>query len=100
MQSALTTNPSPPPPRYYATDQVLQVFHKTYGNGYVRLQYAASLDELYGYIVGFVVFVGTLKFIKLLRFNKRMGQFGGFAVFSISVYSYHYCFFFFYYIYY
>ncbi|XP_069977559.1 polycystin family receptor for egg jelly [Penaeus vannamei] len=59
--------------RYYATYKVLQVFHKTYGNGYVRLQYAASLDELYGYIVGFVVFVGTLKFIKLLRFNKRMG---------------------------
>ncbi|MPC96057.1 hypothetical protein E2C01_091294 [Portunus trituberculatus] len=36
------------------------------------MQFAATLHEVYGYIVGFIVFVGTLKFIKLLRFNKRM----------------------------
>ncbi|XP_066985426.1 LOW QUALITY PROTEIN: polycystin-1-like protein 2 [Macrobrachium rosenbergii] len=59
--------------RYLATKRVLETFNKTFGNGYVSLQYAASLDELYGYAIAFIVFVGSLKFIKLLRFNKRMG---------------------------
>ena len=29
--------------------------------------------QTFGYMVAFLVFFGTLKFIKLLRFNKRMG---------------------------
>lgn len=59
--------------RYFATKSVLDTFSRTRGNGYVKLQYAASLDEMFGYVVGFIVFVGTLKFTKLLRFNKRIG---------------------------
>ncbi|XP_069972546.1 polycystin-2-like [Penaeus vannamei] len=59
--------------RHFATESVVEVFNLTHGNGYVNLQYAASLDELYSYLVSFIVFVSTLKFIKLLRFNKRMG---------------------------
>ncbi|XP_064099124.1 location of vulva defective 1-like [Macrobrachium nipponense] len=59
--------------RYFATSKVLDIFNRTFGNGYVSLQYAASLDAMYGYIIAFIVFVGSLKFIKLLRFNKRMG---------------------------
>ncbi|XP_042202967.1 polycystic kidney disease protein 1-like 2 [Homarus americanus] len=59
--------------RYLATNKMLAVFHKTLGNGYVNLQYAASLNEGYLYLISFILFVGTLKFIKLLRFNKRMG---------------------------
>lgn len=60
--------------RYIATMDQLKVFEKTKGIGYMRMQFAALLDELYGYVVGFVVFVGTIKFIKLLRFNKRIGE--------------------------
>lgn len=56
------------------TNTALKEFARTRGNGYIRMQYAATLHEIYGYIVGFIVFVGTLKFIKLLRFNKRMGE--------------------------
>ncbi|XP_068242609.1 polycystin-1-like protein 2 [Palaemon carinicauda] len=59
--------------RYVATSEVLKIFNETFGNGYISLQYAASLDEVYGYVIAFIVFVGTLKFIKILRFNKRMG---------------------------
>lgn len=55
------------------TNTVLKEFARTSGNGYIRMQYAATLHEIYGYIVGFIVFVGTIKFIKLLRFNKRIG---------------------------
>uniref|UniRef100_A0A0P4VV82 Polycystin cation channel PKD1/PKD2 domain-containing protein n=1 Tax=Scylla olivacea TaxID=85551 RepID=A0A0P4VV82_SCYOL len=59
--------------RELETNTALKQFARTRGNGYIRMQYAATLHEVYGYVVGFIVFVGTLKFIKLLRFNKRMG---------------------------
>ncbi|XP_063601108.1 uncharacterized protein LOC134777199 [Penaeus indicus] len=59
--------------RHLATQSVVEVFNLTHGNGYVNLQHAASLDELYSYLVSFIVFVSTLKFIKLLRFNRRIG---------------------------
>lgn len=59
--------------RIILTNQILSVFHETHGNGYVKLQYVALVDELYGYFLAFIMFVAILKFIKLLRFNKRMG---------------------------
>ncbi|XP_068213289.1 polycystin-1-like [Palaemon carinicauda] len=59
--------------RYKATKDVLTVFKNTFGNGYVNLNYAALLNEVYLYLVSFIGFVGTLKFIKLLRFNKKIG---------------------------
>ena len=31
-----------------------------------------AVDELFGYLLAFIMFVAILKFIKLLRFNKRM----------------------------
>ncbi|XP_037070763.1 location of vulva defective 1-like [Pollicipes pollicipes] len=60
--------------RYVETTQLLDFFKKTYGNGYVGLHYAKALDDLFGYIVGIIVFIATLKFIKLLRFNRRIGM--------------------------
>ena len=33
-------------------------------------------DELFGIILAVVVFLSTLKFIKMLKFNKRMGMLG------------------------
>ena len=63
------------PHRELETNTALKQFARTRGNGYIRMQFAATLHEVYGYIVGFIVFVGTLKFIKLLRFNKRMGEY-------------------------
>ncbi|XP_064093787.1 uncharacterized protein LOC135206294 [Macrobrachium nipponense] len=59
--------------RYKATRDVLEVFKNTFGNGYVNLTYAAILNEFYLYLVSFIGFVGSLKFIKLLRFNKKIG---------------------------
>ncbi|XP_068233382.1 polycystin-1-like [Palaemon carinicauda] len=59
--------------RYFATDRALKTFQRTAGNGYVRIQYASNLNEFYSYIVAFLVFTGTIKLAKLLRFNKRIG---------------------------
>ena len=33
-------------------------------------------DEAFGFVMALVVFVSTLKFIKMLRFNRRMGMMG------------------------
>ncbi|XP_068216780.1 polycystin-1-like protein 2 [Palaemon carinicauda] len=47
---------------------------KTNKTGYIKLDYAAHIDEVFLYIISFLVFFATLKFIKLLRFNKRIGM--------------------------
>nr|XP_027212361.1 polycystic kidney disease 2-like 2 protein [Penaeus vannamei] len=52
---------------------IVNKFKETDGSGYIKLEYAASVDEIFLYIVSFLVFFSTLKFIKLLKFNKRMG---------------------------
>lgn len=59
--------------RMLLTSRILKVFDRTKGNGYIKLQYVASIDEFFGYIIAFTIFIGILKFIRLLRFNKRMG---------------------------
>ncbi|XP_023225224.1 uncharacterized protein LOC111626157 [Centruroides sculpturatus] len=59
--------------RMIVTKRILKVFEKTEGNGYVKLQFVASVDEVFGYLMAFLIFISILKFIKLLRFNKRMG---------------------------
>ena len=57
--------------RYVLTNNILSIFRETYGNGYVKLQYVGILDEYYGYILGSIIFICNLKFIKLLKFNKE-----------------------------
>lgn len=59
--------------RTILTYQILSVFNQTHGNGYVKLQYVSTVDEIFGYFLAFIMFVAILKFIRLLRFNKRMG---------------------------
>ncbi|KAG1677778.1 Polycystic kidney disease protein 1-like 2 [Nymphon striatum] len=59
--------------REYLTYGILDVFRKTNGTGYIRLQHVAAVDEVLGYLVAFLVFLGNLKFLNLLRFNKRLG---------------------------
>lgn len=56
--------------------RVLKIFDETYGNGYVRMEYATLLDLFFLYAVAGIVFFSTLKFIKLLQFNKRMNMLG------------------------
>ncbi|KAG1665079.1 Polycystic kidney disease protein 1-like 2 [Nymphon striatum] len=55
------------------TMDILQVFTETKGTGYVRLQRAAAVDDVLSCVIGFLVFLANLKFLYLLRFNKRIG---------------------------
>ena len=59
--------------RMYLTYNILKLFDRTHGNGYIKLQFVSTIDEMFGYIIAFTIFIGILKFIRLLRFNKRMG---------------------------
>lgn len=56
----------------FETNHLTEMFKKTQGNEYMKFQYVALWNQLFTYIVGWVVFLATLKFMKLLRFNKRM----------------------------
>ncbi|XP_041473066.1 uncharacterized protein LOC121422223 isoform X1 [Lytechinus variegatus] len=59
--------------RKYVTANLLEEFKATHGTERINLQYVAYWNELLTYLLGVVVFIGNLKFIKLLRFNKRIG---------------------------
>ncbi|CAM1318005.1 Uncharacterised protein g6863 [Pycnogonum litorale] len=59
--------------REILTADVLEKFSKTNGKGYIRLQHVAAADEVLGYLISFLVFLANMKFLHLLRFNKRIG---------------------------
>ncbi|CAL4160704.1 unnamed protein product [Meganyctiphanes norvegica] len=62
--------------RYVELQRLLDIFDKTYGNGYIRMEYAATLDFYFIYAMGFIAFLSTLKLIKLLQFNNRLKLLG------------------------
>ncbi|CAL1292788.1 unnamed protein product [Larinioides sclopetarius] len=59
--------------KIFMTKEILRMFTETKGTGYVKLQEAVLLNELFCYQIGLVMSISTLKFLKLLRFNKRIG---------------------------
>ena len=42
--------------------------------GYVNFVTIGVWDESYGFVMALVVFLATLKFINMLKFNRRMGM--------------------------
>lgn len=59
--------------RLILTQGILKIFRETEGTGYVKLQEAVLYNCLLSYVLAFLMFLATLQFLKLLRFNKRMG---------------------------
>lgn len=43
---------------------------------FVSFQFATTWEEIYGYVLAFIIFLVTVKFLKLLRFNKKMNMLG------------------------
>ena len=62
--------------RYVATLKLLDIFAKSGGNAYMKFQEVAYWNEVLLYMLGLLVFWSTMKFIKLLRFNKVMSLLG------------------------
>lgn len=59
--------------REILTAKILELLVETEGRGYIRLQHVATVDQVMGYMISFLVFLANLKFLHLLRFNKRLG---------------------------
>ncbi|XP_061175461.1 uncharacterized protein LOC133184410 [Saccostrea echinata] len=58
--------------RMFETNRLTERFKVSHGNEYMKFQYVGAWSELFSYIIGWLVFFASLKFLKLLRFNKRM----------------------------
>ena len=58
--------------KFIVTNKLTSQFKENKGNKYMKFQYIGYWNEVFSYIIGWLVFFGTLKFLKLLRFNKRM----------------------------
>nr|XP_040566802.1 polycystic kidney disease 2-like 2 protein [Lepeophtheirus salmonis] len=57
--------------RLMLSHDILKIFGRTYGNGYVKFQLLGLADEYFIYFMGIIVFVCTLKVMKLLQFNRK-----------------------------
>ena len=58
--------------RYYVARTLTQEFEDSHGNAYMNFQYVQYWNELLTYMIGWLVFLATIKFLKLLRFNRRV----------------------------
>ena len=54
--------------------EMTKEFNETQGNKYIRLTYVAMVDEYYTYVLGTLIFASTLKFNRLLGFQKTFMQ--------------------------
>jgi hypothetical protein len=62
--------------RLYASYSIYsQLSKKGLRNKFINLQYIAGYDQFVSYFMAFCAFLVTLRFIKLLRFNKRIIMF-------------------------
>ena len=55
---------------------VTQEISETKGNKYIRLTYPALLNQYYEWLLAMTVFTSTIKFSKLLSFQKAFMQIG------------------------
>ncbi|KAH9492781.1 hypothetical protein Btru_024701 [Bulinus truncatus] len=60
--------------RLFETNSLTNKVKETNGNGYVKFQYVGYWNEMFSYLIGFVVFLATIKYLKLLRFNRRISM--------------------------
>ncbi len=62
--------------RYLVAQQVLDFFKQTSGYGYMKLQNVNDCNQTLTYSLGLCVFFGTIKYLKILRFNKHISHLG------------------------
>ncbi|GFN94979.1 polycystic kidney disease protein 1-like 2 [Plakobranchus ocellatus] len=60
--------------KLYEVNKLTKEIKASEGYGYVKLQFVGYWNEIFSYMLGFVVFLATLKFLRLLRFNRRVSM--------------------------
>ncbi|CAF4334284.1 unnamed protein product, partial [Adineta steineri] len=58
--------------RYHQCERIGQLFKETNGYVYINLQFASYVNDVLTILLGFSCFFGTIKAIKLLRFDQRL----------------------------
>jgi hypothetical protein len=61
--------------RYKEAKRIGNLFEKTNGYVYINLQLAAYVNDILTFFLGFCCFFGTIKFLRLCRFNHRLSLF-------------------------
>ncbi len=62
--------------RFKAAQEVLDFFKKTAGYGYMKLQNVNETNQTLTYSLGICTALGTIKFLKMLRFNRHIAFLG------------------------
>jgi hypothetical protein len=62
--------------RLIVAQQVLDFFKRTSGYGYMKLQSVNECNQILTYSLGLCVAFATIKFLKMLRFNKHISYLG------------------------
>lgn len=60
----------------FGVDKMIKNEFKANPNKFINHLYMAAIDRLYGYIFAAIVFLMSLKFLRLFRFNRRMSLLG------------------------
>ena len=58
--------------RYYECSRIGKRFAETNGYVYVNLQLASYINDVLTYLLGFCCFFGTVKMVRLCRYNQRL----------------------------
>jgi hypothetical protein len=61
--------------RYKESKRISRLFKQTNGYAYINLQLAAYVNDILTFVLGFCCFFGTIKLIRLGRFNRRLSLF-------------------------
>ena len=58
--------------RRVESTRILKVFRQTNGDVYVNFQLMAYINDLFTFLIAFCCFFGTLKLLRLCRYNRRL----------------------------
>ena len=61
--------------KYSQSNEIGKIFERTSGYVYINIQPLTYLNDISIYLFSFCCFFGTIKFVRLLRFNRRLFYF-------------------------
>ncbi|CAF0947824.1 unnamed protein product [Adineta steineri] len=61
--------------RFQEANRIGQLFEQTNGYVYINLQLAIYVNDILTFLLGFCLFFGMIRFVRLFRFNQRISLF-------------------------
>ena len=60
--------------RWIETERVVSIFKATNGNEYIKLDKPRILEMCFLWFLAIILYLATLKMMRILRFNRRVGE--------------------------